>query len=133
MPTKPPTFRPPGAPLPKQANSDYDRRRGSAHSRGYTAALRASMDAWKRANPLCLGCTAVGRVGATEVTDHILPHKGDKALLWSVENWQPSCREHHDIVKQRLEDLYASGKATAADLRLDSVRAIELTRDLIGD
>jgi 5-methylcytosine-specific restriction endonuclease McrA len=90
------------------------------------------MDAWKRQHPLCVGCGVVGRIVATAVCDHIVPHKGDKTLLWSADNWQPACREHHDVVKQRLEDLFARGIASASDLRLDSARAITLTRELLA-
>lgn len=51
--------------------------------------------------------------------------------MWDRGNWQPSCTPHHDVVKQRLEVLYAQGKAKAEDLKLDSVMAITLTRELI--
>jgi 5-methylcytosine-specific restriction protein A len=89
------------------------------------------MTAWKQRHPLCLGCAAVHRVKPTEVTDHIVPHKGDRALLWSEANWQPACREHHDIIKQRLERAFASGSITAEALKLDSSAAIRLTLDLM--
>lgn len=131
MPIRPPTYRPPGAPSAQDHAQAYDRRRGTPHSRGYTHKLRKAMDAWKHRNPLCLGCQAVERISATEVTDHIIPHKGDKLLLWNAANWQPACREHHDIIKQRLEDMVAKGKASASDLRLDSELAKQLTRELL--
>lgn len=35
--------------------------------------------------------------------DHIVPHKGDMALFWDSQNWQPLCPDHHDIVKQGEE------------------------------
>jgi len=53
--------------------------------------------------------------------------------MWNEANWQPSCRFHHDVVKQRLESLFAQGVITAPDLRLNSVKAVELTRDLQSD
>lgn len=85
--------------------------------------------AFKAKHPLCLGCSAVGRVAATEVVDHIVPHKGDDALFWAEANWQPSCAWHHDVVKQRLEALHLRGQATPSDLRLDSPKAIAMTRE----
>lgn len=69
----------------------------------------------------------MGRVAATEVVDHIIPHKGDQSLMWDPANWQPACTMHHNVVKQRLEGLYLQGRATPADLRLDSAKAIEIT------
>lgn len=89
------------------------------------------MGRWKREHPLCLGCKAVGRITATAVTDHTVPHKGDHALLVDEANWQPACRPHHDIVKQRLEALFKAGSIGRSDLRLDSAKAIELTNELL--
>ncbi len=131
MPVRPPTFRAKGQRSRQEVSTDYDRRRGTAHERGYTYALRQRMDRWKRAHPLCLGCQAVGRIRATEVTDHIIPHRGDQALLQDEGNWQPGCRPHHDIVKQRLEAMYKAGTIKADDLRFDSAKAIELTIELL--
>jgi 5-methylcytosine-specific restriction endonuclease McrA len=86
------------------------------------------MDSFKLSHPLCLGCQAVGRVTATEVTDHTIPAKGDVALLWNSANFQPACRWHHDVVKQKLEAQFAAGEINVEDLRLDSPRAIALTK-----
>lgn len=81
---------------------------------------------------MCLGCAAVGRWEATSVTDHVVPHKGDRVRFWDRTQWQPACAWHHDTVKQQLERLYEQGKATVADLWLNSARAIALTRELRG-
>jgi hypothetical protein len=51
--------------------------------------------------------------------------------MWDPNNRQPSCTPHHDIVKQRLEVLFAQGKTSAEDLKLDSAMAIALTRELL--
>ncbi|WP_223866012.1 HNH endonuclease [Salipiger aestuarii] len=37
------------------------------------------------------------------VVDHIQPHKGDKALFWDRNNWQPICKHCHDRCKQLNE------------------------------
>jgi 5-methylcytosine-specific restriction endonuclease McrA len=89
------------------------------------------MQGWKREHPLCIGCQAVGRIAATEVTDHVIPHRGDQGLLHDEANWQPVCRRHHDVVKQRLEALFKAGSIGPLDLRLDSPRAIEMTKELL--
>lgn len=78
----------------------------------------------------CAGCHAVGLVRPAEVTDHVVPHKGDQALFWSEDNLQSGCSWHHDTVKQRLEALYQAGAIAASALRLDSAEAIALTRAL---
>ena len=30
------------------------------------------------------------------VVDHIVPHRGDHALFWDEQNWQPLCKSCHD-------------------------------------
>jgi 5-methylcytosine-specific restriction endonuclease McrA len=130
MPEMPRTFRPRGqASRPEQLKA-YDQRRGSARARGYSRAWDKAATAYKRAHPFCVGCMAVGRFEAVAVVDHVEPHKGDRAKFWDSTNWQSACAWHHSVVKQKLEALFASGGCTAADLRLDSRRAIRLTRDL---
>jgi 5-methylcytosine-specific restriction protein A len=42
-------------------------------------------------------------VVAAVVVDHIIPHKGDKALFWDSGNWQALCKRCHDV-KTATED-----------------------------
>lgn len=130
MPVRPPTFRPKGARTRRQATTEYDARRGSARERGYTPRWDREAAAYKRDNPLCVGCEAIGKVVACDVVDHVLPHKGDQHLMWDRANWQSACRWHHDVVKQRLEQLYAAGRIDASSLSLKSKKSIELSCDL---
>jgi 5-methylcytosine-specific restriction protein A len=102
--------------------------RPSARQRGYTPAWDRAASAYKAQHPLCLGCSAVGRAEPTTVVDHIIPHKGDQALFWDQANWQPACAWHHDSIKAQLEHLYATGRATVDDLRLDSPKAQQLSK-----
>lgn len=46
-------------------------------------------------HPLCVDCSGVGLVVAAREVDHIVPHKGDKALFWQRSNWQPLCKPCH--------------------------------------
>jgi 5-methylcytosine-specific restriction enzyme A len=131
MPIKPPTFRPKGQPTRRHASAAHDAKRGSARQRGYDAKWDKEATAFKREFPLCLGCRAVGRFEASAVVDHVMPHKGDRHLMWDRRNWQPACRFHHDVVKQRLEVMFAQGKIGANELRLDSDAAMRLTRELL--
>lgn len=132
MPNMPPTFRPPWMPKADDARRTRDRDRGSAAARGYDSRWAKASKGFLAANPLCLGCDAVGVVRVAVLTDHTVPHKGDAALFWDRENWQPSCRFCHDRVKARLEDRFAAGRIGADALRLDSREAKALRRALDG-
>ena len=79
---------------------------------------------------LCIGCEAVGRTTLAQCVDHVVPHKGDHDRMWSVENLQPLCHWHHNVVKQRLDQLHAQGLITDADLRIDSPKAVAMTKRL---
>lgn len=68
---------------------------------------------------------------ATEVVDHVVPHRGDHDLFWDEDNWQASCRWHHDVVKARLEYDFALGRVDPNDLSLGSDEAKRLTRLLV--
>lgn len=103
-------------------------RRGNARSRGYTTAWDKSATSFKAKHPHCLGCRALGRVAATEVVDHVEPHKGDQAKFWNTSMWQPSCRWHHDVIKPKLERMFADGDVGIAELWLDSAAAQRLSR-----
>lgn len=127
MPQAPPTFRPRGQPSRVEQKREADERRGSARKRGYSSRWDIASRLFLRAHPLCLGCEAAGRITAAVLTDHVIPHQGDKALFWDRTNWQPVCRYHHDVVKQQLEAMWRGGKLSAAALRLDSADAVRLT------
>ena len=108
-------------------------KRSSARGRGYTAKWDKASKAFLRANPYCRGCLALGRAEPARLTDHVIPHRGDTHLFWQRELWQPSCRWHHDVVKERLEHLFDAGQVTAEDLWLDSEVAKDLARRLLSD
>ena len=75
----------------------------SADRRGYGRKWQAARKRYLEAHPLCVECLKEGRyVKATDV-DHIIPHRGNKALFWDKSNWQPLCHSHHSV-KTRNED-----------------------------
>ena len=78
-----------------------ERFRGNAHQRGYTRKWREDSKRYIRRNPLCRTCSSEGRTVATAVVDHIRPHRGDQALFWDQDNWQPLCKRCHDIKTAR--------------------------------
>lgn len=74
----------------------YDRDRGTAHQRGYTAEWRVARRAFLKDNPLCVKCWAEGRIEPATVVDHVTPHRGDMRLFWDANNWQALCKTCHD-------------------------------------
>lgn len=122
MPEMPMMFKPKGWQVAKEDRG----RRGNSTKRGYNYKWNKAAKRFRQDNPLCLGCQAVGRTTATAVVDHIVPHKGSDILFWDRNNWQPLCKWHHDVVKQRLENL----KVNPSDLKLNSERAKALTKQL---
>lgn len=132
MPEMPPAHRPAGWRPRQEVKAEADARRGSARERGYTTAWDKAARGFLARHPLCLGCAAIGRTEAATLVDHTIPHRGDQALFWDADNRQPSCRWHHDVIKQILERMFDAGDLAAADLRLDSPRAIALTRERGG-
>jgi 5-methylcytosine-specific restriction endonuclease McrA len=104
----------------------------SARDRGYTARWDRLSANYRATLPVCLGCRAMGLIGRTAVTDHVVPHRGDASLMWDPANWQPACAWHHDDVKQRLEAMYDAGQLGPDDLRLDSATAVALARTLLA-
>ena len=74
-----------------------------AAPRGYDARWRKARRRYLEKHPLCAECAKHGRyVRATDV-DHIVPHRGDPALFWDENNWQPLCHSCHSQ-KTRRED-----------------------------
>ncbi|RGP37700.1 HNH endonuclease [Pseudotabrizicola alkalilacus] len=79
-------------------NARHDAKRPTARQRGYNAEWEKARKAFLTCHPHCTLC----RAPAT-VVDHIIPHKGDDALFWNRQNWQPLCKPCHDRHKQRQE------------------------------
>lgn len=57
---------------------------------------------WQRAarrylaqHPLCSDCGELGVVEPATDVDHVVPHRGDRALFWDRSNWQPLCHRCH--------------------------------------
>ena len=75
-----------------------DAQRGTAAERGYDSRWTKARNAYIRAHPLCAYCQH-----QADVVDHIIPHKGDKALFWDSDNWQSLCKKCHGV-KTATED-----------------------------
>jgi len=56
---------------------------------------RKARKAYLMANPLCLHCYRRNCITTATDLDHITPHKGNAALFWDANNWQPLCKSCH--------------------------------------
>lgn len=82
-----------------ERHSKYkERSRLSPSKRGYNAEWRRARLSYLAEHPLCEceECKRLGRELPAEVVDHIIPHKGDKALFWDRNNWQAMNKRCHD-------------------------------------
>lgn len=87
---------------PRRANGE--RPRQTRHHALYaTRRWQDASVAYREANPLCVECEREGKTTASQVVDHIKPHKGDVELFWSVDNWQALCKRCHDRKTARGE------------------------------
>jgi 5-methylcytosine-specific restriction protein A len=75
-----------------------DRARGTAHERGYTSKWQRYSRAFLKRNPLCVcdECKKLPVPLPAQVTDHIIPHKGDSKLFWDKSNHQALNKRCHD-------------------------------------
>ena len=85
-----------GTYCPEHSAESPDRLRGSATERGYDAKWRRARKLFLQRHPLCANCLSQGIVTPATVVDHIVPHRGDRALFWDENNWQPLCKNCHD-------------------------------------
>ena len=99
-----------------------------AQQRGYGAEWQSVAKAYRVQHPYCVGCAAIGRREPATCVDHIIPHRGDQLLFWDKNNWQSSCAWHHNAIKQQLEGMYETKTINVQDMRLDSPKAVALSR-----
>ena len=84
-----------------------DHRRESFRAQGYTARWDRRALAFRKRYPLCgmrpnmqppvmSQCYDEDRVTLAAQVDHVVPHRGDKRLMWDeINNWQSLCRPCH--------------------------------------
>lgn len=76
----------------------FDKTRPTSSQRGYTGAWEKARKAFLSRRRRCAFCGA-----PADLVDHKIPHKGDPALFWDKDNWQPLCTPCHSGAKQRQE------------------------------
>lgn len=82
----------------RERNARHDRHRPNASQRGYDRAWEKARRDYLATHPYCVMC---GQPAST--VDHIVPHRGDRALFWNRRNWQALCTRCHNSIKQRIE------------------------------
>jgi 5-methylcytosine-specific restriction protein A len=80
----------------RDAHSQHVAPRTGSCERGYNYRWRKARIAYLIQHPLCVECSAEGRVEQAVIVDHINPHKGNRELFWNKNNWQGLCKHHHD-------------------------------------
>lgn len=90
----------------KAGRQAMDERRGSSAERGYSYAWQKARAGFLRNHPLCKAHDDKGEVVPATVVDHIVPHRGDRALFWDSSNWQPLCKRCHDIKTAREDGAF---------------------------
>lgn len=77
----------------------------SAAKRGYNSKWQRKRKRFLMEYPLCEECKRQGKITQATVVDHILPHRGDKKLMWDENNWQSLCKMCHDKKTGREDSL----------------------------
>jgi 5-methylcytosine-specific restriction enzyme A len=72
--------------------------RPTTAQRGYGYRWQKFAKAYLRSNPLAVDIFNCfnGRIYPAEVVDHIVPHRGDPVLFWSITNLQGLRKVDHD-------------------------------------
>lgn len=95
----------------QQRRQADDRRRGSFRQRGYSKAWDRYSKAFLATHPLCVRCLAEGRTTAAQVTDHIVPHRGDYGRMWNPANLQALCVACHGVKTATEDGGFGHGRA----------------------
>jgi 5-methylcytosine-specific restriction protein A len=80
----------------KTYRKQSDQRRGKTAERGYGGRWQRERQSFLALHPLCAECERKRRTTAADTVDHIVPHRGDQALMWDWANWQALCKPCHD-------------------------------------
>jgi 5-methylcytosine-specific restriction enzyme A len=85
--------------------------RPSATQRGYNSKWSKVSKEYRTRHPLCADPYALhkGRLVPGDLTDHIIPHRGDPALMWDeANNFQTLCRGCHGVKTAREDGGYGN-------------------------
>jgi len=75
----------------RERRREYDQRKGTRQERGYGARWQKARAGFLAKHPLCAHHEKRGQVVPADTVDHALPHRGDMAIFWESDLWQPLC------------------------------------------
>lgn len=90
-----------------------DQRRGSRQERGYSERWLRASERFRAQHPICgerqdgelypehSRCVRENIVTQATEVDHIVAHRGNKALFWNRANWQSLCHPCHSTKTAR--------------------------------
>ena len=87
-------------PLEKAKSRRYDKNRDETQPWRtwiHSTRWRRASNAHKAANPLCAECERQGRITPVYLVHHKIPHEGNYALFWDVNNWESLCDACHEV------------------------------------
>lgn len=94
--------------------NNFDKRRGTSHSRGYDREWRRLRAAKLSANPLCEECLRLNRVTTATDVDHIEPFNGvNDPLRLAWDNLQSLCHTCHSRKTVKEDGGYGRRKANS--------------------
>lgn len=68
-----------------------------------------------RDQPLCEECLRFNVTKGAEVVDHVVPHRGDMALMYDYENLESLCKSCHDSKTAREDGGFGNRKRERPD------------------
>lgn len=118
MPTRTKTLKPKRPkPTKRVRYPEPANQRLSSTKRGYGYRWQKIRIAFLQQNPLCVMCQKEEVIKPATVVDHIQPHKGDQALFWDQNNWQPLCNPHHRSVSAKYDGAFGNPVKTEEKLK----------------
>lgn len=96
------------------ARKQVDRDRGGSSKRLYDYRWQKARRQFLTEHPLCEcdECFGTGRVMASGVVDHKIPHKGDPVLFWDQSNWCAMSKLCHDKKTASEDGGFGNRRAT---------------------
>jgi 5-methylcytosine-specific restriction protein A len=94
-----------------------DEHRGSAHARGYDHEWERRRNVFLAQRPLCEHCQERGTLAGSSIADHLVPHKGDRALFCAADNLQALCGDCHRVKTLRESGLIGCSHARRVEVQ----------------
>ena len=82
---------------PKADAEHKERRRRKIKNPLYGSRWADASRVYRINNPWCAVCASKGIYELATLVDHIVPHRGKRALFWDVDNWQGLCTACHAV------------------------------------